>query len=417
MKGFIMITYNMINNMIKKEHLSSDQFEAYEGLHGVGIVYRVKIKDYGQYEHRLAKFETEEDLNRFILYAKYSDEILTDNMALINSKPMFYLEGRVLTGRRIEEIIKDSDAQKKLYLYQKKRGKLILWRKKVVIEEIHQLETFINRNSSKDKLPSKSDIEIFLRQFESDKSFEIEEIPDDIEEVMPKEIPDLKYEYCQLVRKKEKLMKKIKALIDLSKNRLKKFFLTQKTIDDAISRVDDDDNNGISTKDNIIREGYITLIELFDKYKIGKASILSSSYYEMCLRLLKEYDEILVDQLNETFFTKAENELRTERQKLYRDAENNHIPSEEEKMIKVFENLKSQYDKNLKEEQKNALIIYNSRLFELINIITSIPNYRTMNSRAILESIKKLTRYNDIVKTIFEYCKMMNRDGFCERRR
>lgn len=61
--------------------------------------------------------------------------------------------------------------------------------------------------------------------------------------------------------------------------------------------------------------------------------------------------------------------------------------------------------KNLSEDEKNAILIYKSRLSYCINEITSIPNFDSMTNSEILKNIKdydNFTRVYNEMKLILD---------------
>ena len=64
--------------------------------------------------------------------------------------------------------------------------------------------------------------------------------------------------------------------------------------------------------------------------------------------------------------------------------------------------LEKQFEKNLTDEQKRALDVYNSSLYLLINEITSIDGYESMTDKEILSIIQSGNHYLDIVVTILK---------------
>ena len=55
--------------------------------------------------------------------------------------------------------------------------------------------------------------------------------------------------------------------------------------------------------------------------------------------------------------------------------------------------------KNLSEDEKNAILIYKSRLSYCINEITSIPNFDSMTNSEILKNIKD---YDNLLEYIMK---------------
>ena len=54
---------------------------------------------------------------------------------------------------------------------------------------------------------------------------------------------------------------------------------------------------------------------------------------------------------------------------------------------RIYSNLVQQYEKNLTEQEKMALLAYNSSLFFIINIISSIPNYEKLSDEQLSKEI------------------------------
>lgn len=411
-----MVTYDMIMELRKKIPLSS-KFEIYNGEeYGVGIAYPVIINDYGTTEYRLATFNTREELEDFIIRANYSDEIRTDYRELINSTPTFYFKGKILTDQKLEELKeekrKTNSSLRKFNLYQKRRGQLILYKVKAISEEIEELKKLIENQKRKRNLLLNNKLETYVAKG----TVEVEDLPEDIDEVLPRDIPNLKIKYNQLLKEKFKLEKILEVLILFSKrSTIVKLLLSQKNIDKAISNVEDDkdtDNNNIITTMKV--DHARDLVVLFEKYRKPSYFVSESKYYQTCLEILKEYDELPKDETYEQFVVRAEERLKQLSKQLVYDEKIEPVQSEQDKMTKLFENLKSQFDKNLNEEQKDALIIYNSRLFELINKITSIHDYKSMDSRKILEHLKNSPRYNEMVAIIYTHSITIIRDAFYE---
>ena len=62
---------------------------------------------------------------------------------------------------------------------------------------------------------------------------------------------------------------------------------------------------------------------------------------------------------------------------------------------KLLENLKKQYDENLTEEQKHALIRYNSSLFLFYNKIMSIEDYANKSIEELYTIMKPFIEQNE----------------------
>ena len=69
------------------------------------------------------------------------------------------------------------------------------------------------------------------------------------------------------------------------------------------------------------------------------------------------------------------------------------------KELALMENLRKQYDENLTQEQKNALIRYNSSLFVFFNKIVSIDGYDSKSIDELYTLMKPfIEQYSYIIK-------------------
>ena len=423
-----MITYDMINEFIKTKFLPF-RFEVYKGKYGTGIAYPVRIKDYGTIEFRLAIFNTLEELERFLVYAKHSDNIVSDTNEIVNSNPTFYLGGRKLTDEMIKTIDenkhRDYIARRRLSLYIKKRGQIMLYKIEKISDEIQELKKIIENNKKKSGLLFNNELEKYEGQLKTSETIEIEDLPEDMKNVLYRDIPNMKYKYKQLEHEKNKLEEILEKLIVFSKKSFfEKLILSQKTIDEAISNVEkaneEDKDEDTYKRVKKLEDKVYEFEGLFSRYEVILDNFSSEKYYQVCLEILKKYDEIpierLIDLPIDQLLNEAKDRLNKVKKELLEDINSRCLPTEQEKMNKLFEKLKIQYDKNINDEQKNALIIYNSRLFEIINKITGIPNYQTMDSKEILEQLKLSPRYNEMITILHIYGTRIKCDDFYKRK-
>ena len=64
----------------------------------------------------------------------------------------------------------------------------------------------------------------------------------------------------------------------------------------------------------------------------------------------------------------------------------------DKKELALIENLRKQYEDNLTQEQKNALVRYNSSLFIFYNKIVSIDGYESMSLDELYVLMKQILR-------------------------
>ena len=390
-----MITYEMIKEFFQEHYLPKNT-KLYNGKFGVGLVYSVKINDYGKSEDRLATFDTLSELEKFFESIKYCDEIQTDNRELINSSPTFYLRGKILTPAIIseekEKERRNNNARKEYMQYEQKRGQLIAYKIELLNKEITELKELINSQDEKRKL-------LFNNEFETATDLiDVSDIPTDMEIILGREdIPHLKTKYDKLLKERDKLKKIILEQKSLS---------SQVTVDDSISSIKDNSN--------LINEEF-KIRDLFKKYDKHFEILSDARYFHTKLILYKKFDNLPIGEPHEQFFSEAEQCLKDLAEEKYREyterKQREHIPTKQEKMTKLFENLKMQFDNNLTNEQKEALILYNSRFFEIINMITSIPNYESMDGKEILEQLS-LSKYTRFLAILYEHSQMLYRKAF-----
>ena len=99
--------------------------------------------------------------------------------------------------------------------------------------------------------------------------------------------------------------------------------------------------------------------------------------YEEGIKKIDDYYGRIVNNYNSIREEASANRTKQEQEK---DNQNSR-----EK--RLYSNLIQQYDKNLTEEEKMALLAYNSALFLIINVITSIPNYDNLSEQQLKQEI------------------------------
>lgn len=71
----------------------------------------------------------------------------------------------------------------------------------------------------------------------------------------------------------------------------------------------------------------------------------------------------------------------------------------------IYNDLLEQYNR-LDDEEKRAIIVYKSKLFRLINLISSIPNFEYLSSEEIIERLPDIERLKEEINT---FNKILNR--------
>jgi len=169
--------------------------------------------------------------------------------------------------------------------------------------------------------------------------------------------------------------------------------------------------------------------EEFDNYVLSRKSKAESYYekidetnainrlrnekgvtYSDALAILKEYDESndediyeFVKQRIEKVQEKWKQEQKKENEREDKEYKENHPLT---KQKRLFEKLKEQYEKNYTQEQKDALLIYNSYFFDLISQITSIEGYEELTNEEIWNKTPADVEYR-IKNEVIRYVKFM----------
>ena len=79
-------------------------------------------------------------------------------------------------------------------------------------------------------------------------------------------------------------------------------------------------------------------------------------------------------------------------------------PTQEENNTELLIALKKQYDENLTEEQKDALIIYNSQFFALLGEISNVEDFENTDNLEILKHIEQSPIYEEMITSLHAYC-------------
>lgn len=64
----------------------------------------------------------------------------------------------------------------------------------------------------------------------------------------------------------------------------------------------------------------------------------------------------------------------------------------------IYNDLLEQYNK-LEDDEKRAIVVYKSKLFRLINLISSIPNFEYLSSDEIIERLPDIEKLKEDIKT------------------
>ena len=410
-----MLTYDEIVEYIKDNGLRN-LMTPYQGNNGVGVMYSVEIEDYGKTEPRLAIFDGIAELARFADQMKISDKVTTNEHGLIVSEPRFMLRGKILTTQSlsIEKKRKRTlEATKKEY-YEYKRRRLSVISKKIEIikKEIEELEKTIKHFSKKGALLFKGTL-----SDKNDKNvtslfeFDITDLPTDSGSLQ--DFVRLKITYNSLRKRKEHLQKKLDILSEYSqKGFMKKLVSSQKEILDLLSTVDtqSDLNFDFRESDLLKYEDLIkrTLLKYESRPVIPELHLFLLNY-------LKNLDSLPLEFLSEAYVMQESINLdatinnagkEETRYKLEQSA-----PTQDEKNTQLLISLKEQYDINLTEDQKDALIIYNSQLFCLLNEISNIENFEATDNAEIQKQIEQSPNFPTILKSIVSQCHRIQKDS------
>lgn len=404
----------------------------YSGEYGTGIVVRVQKHEATKHDlFRLIKFNNEEDAIKFLeLYKEMSKQnsgitlVFPEYESFFPEQYKFVKNGTEYTFEDVVSDRKKEDEQKKLneqrkikqktqfigYLL-KKEKKYNGYQKKIenLADELARLEESIKKYEHMAFSVKQQDLRLLSEhkniEIETDANSDanLEEVFRSVREIETNAsyIRKMK-KYEQLEKKKQMYLKKmeyIKSVADLSE--IRKLFYGRKKFRSNLS---------------MIEETYKELSEEELQKKIDEEVEFQKYKYDTVFRLvnkgLKGIDEKhIFEQLDEIESVtekkkfldsyiaqvKEENEEQAIIQRQEKKLEEEQ--SEDFKNKRIYKDLIRQYNENLTQEEKDALLIYNSSVFTIINLISSIPDYENLSKDEIfkiMHSEKYSKRYKAV---------------------
>ena len=410
-----MLTYDEIVKYIKDNGLRN-LMTPYQGNNGVGVMYPVEIEDYGKIEPRLAIFDGITELARFADQMKISDKVTTDDHGLIISEPRFMLRGKILSTQSlsIEKKRKRTleATTREYYAYKRRRASVLSKKIEIINKEIKEMEKTIKHFSKKGALLFTGNIsdkndKVISSSFE----FNIEELPIDTGSLQ--DFIKLKITYNTLRRKKELLQKKLDILSEYSqKGFMKKLISSQKELSDLLSVIDSQSDLTPNVKESDLLKYEDLILGTLAKYETKP---VCPELHLFLLNYLKSIDSLPVEFLSEVYINQESTNLDNTIEKAGKDETiyqlNQSAPTQEEKNTELLASLKEQYNANLTDEQKDALIVYNSPLFPLISEISNIEDFENMDNMELLRQIEESPNCSKIITMINSYCAMIKSDN------
>lgn len=413
-----MLTYDEIVKYITENKI--EKLTPYQGKNGVGVVYEVEIEDYGAKEPRLATFDNLTELSEFADKIACADRISTSQRNLVVSEPKFMLRGKILTTPIISAEKKKQRTlratKNEYYLYTSRRGQILIVKVEKIQKEIAELEQIIQQYNKKGSLLFKNELtEKKSNPLPSSDEYNIESLPIDKGTISSLEFTKLKITYEKLRRQKQLLQDKLGLLAEFAqKGFLKKLRTSQKEINFALTELDKQaDLTPKKTYYDLCSEER-KIAEMIGIFKSSPAPNYPEYYLEL-LNFIKNYDsmsiDINVDILIENENSTLQNLLSNSYKERARMELESSVPSQEEKNTELLNKLKQQYDEHLTEEQKDALLIYNSQFFALIGEISNIDDFETTNNLEIFQKIEKSPIYKEIICSLHSHCMMIVNRG------
>ena len=422
---------------ILKKHFDSVDMQdknyntfVYSGEYGTGIVVRVQKHEATKHDlFRLIKFNNEEDVIKFLeLYKEMSKQnsgitlVFPEYESFSPEQYKFIKNGTEYTFEDVVSDRKKEDEQKRLneqrkikqkkqfigYLL-KKEKKYYGYQKKIenLADELARLEECIKKYEHMDFSVKQQDLRLLSEhkniEIETDANSDVnlEEILRRVKEI---EITELyirrmkKYE--QLEKKMQMYLKKmeyIKSVADLPK--IKKLFYGRKKFRNNLSLIEE-------TYQELSEEELQKKIDEeveFQKYKYDTVLGLKGLKGIDVKRIFEQLDEIESVTEKKNFLDSYIAQVKEENEKqavIGRQEEKiKEEQSEDFKNKRIYKDLIRQYNENLTQEEKDALLIYNSSVFTIINLISSIPDYENLSKdeiSKIMHSEKYSKRYKAV---------------------
>ena len=394
------------------------------------IIYRIFIPEMAQYIYRYKTVQTEDELIEFIRLLNNSDRIIPDNYEDIEPNVSFFKDGKKLSIDIVDkqEADEKEHVRKNFYkqavlesnlndalnnaLYHSPSAKIneLIEQNNDLRQRIDELKDNFNNkfaflfSKTPNELPEKDITYDSLPKREPiDSNLSKEEyknitgkMSSSNNELIHTFFNDLSYilqrdnEYNELLKEHNVLQRQYTYLKGLTTLPLKnKIFISNTQIDKELEKIENS-----STKETINSEEVKEVATEFKKVfnslsKDRQIELLNdfSKIYSFSEKkeLLKKYKEISIMDTKSTKSGPVKTKETSQR-----------------KMERIMSDLEKQFEKNLTDEQKKTIDLYNSSLYLLINEITRIDGYEKLTDEELLSIIQSSNLYSKIQTIIIK---------------